>query len=462
MDERPDSNLSEQTEGKSLTRREFLKIAGLAGAAIGLGAGLSGLAAACGEEETTTTTAGETTTTAGATSTTAGVTTTAAGSTTSVSVEAAALKIGMILDYSFPLHVAWQDEMNALIPDLNAKGGLNIGGTPYTVDVIMYDGKRDAETSRSAVQRLITEDKVAFILGDESTDFWQPVTEDAGLVVVSVSPSPEILKPVNKLTFQAGYLNLQPAAVWSWFSTKYPEVKTVCAAHPDNLQGNAEAGKTAGLAAVYGQKVVKQILYPEGTTDFSAIATALIDSNADVFTTCAGGPVSDSQVYKALTEGGWKGKLCAYIAWSVDLGKTIVPAESFEGIISAIQATELPPPATIPPVAQELIDVYTAKTGSWNYPATLHVNSWYLLKTALETAGTIDSAKVAETIHGGLEFASAYGEAKMVPRPDLGNSLACDALWKATIGQCKGGVYEIVDEIDFDEAYAYNKTVLGW
>ena len=44
---------------KAVSRREFLKIAGIAGATIGVGAGLGGLVAACGgTEETTTTTAG--------------------------------------------------------------------------------------------------------------------------------------------------------------------------------------------------------------------------------------------------------------------------------------------------------------------------------------------------------------------------------------------------------------------
>ena len=59
-------------EARTVSRREFLKIAGIAGATIGAGAGLGGLVAACGgEEETTTTTAavpggGESTTTTGA------------------------------------------------------------------------------------------------------------------------------------------------------------------------------------------------------------------------------------------------------------------------------------------------------------------------------------------------------------------------------------------------------------
>ena len=56
---------------KPVSRRDFLKIAGIAGATIGMGAGLGGVLAACGgDEETTTTAAGETTTTAAAETTT--------------------------------------------------------------------------------------------------------------------------------------------------------------------------------------------------------------------------------------------------------------------------------------------------------------------------------------------------------------------------------------------------------
>jgi branched-chain amino acid transport system substrate-binding protein len=455
-------------DSSKLSRRDFLKLAGVAGAAIGVGSGLGGLLAACGGEETTTTTAATTATTAGATTTTAGAATTTtaattattAGATTTVSAAAAPLKVGMILDYSFPLHVAWQHEMEALIPAINQKGGVTIGGTPYQVALTMYDGKRDSETSRSAVQRLLSEDKVDFILGDESTDYWQPVTEAAGKVVCSVSPSSEILKPPNKFTFQAGYLNLQPAAAWGYFSEQNPEVKKVASAHPDNLQGNSEAGKTKNLATIWGQEVVKEVLYPQGTTDFSAIATALVNTGADVFTTCAGGTVSDAQLYKALHQAGWKGKLCAYIAWSIGSGSAVVSPDNFEGITSPIQGTDLP--GTKSPVAQELIDTYTAKNGKWDYPTNLHVSSWYLLRTALEKAGTIDAQKVADTIHAGLEYEAAYGKAKMVPRPDLGNSLVCDALWAITVGKVVGGQYTILKEMTFDEAYAYNKKALKW
>jgi branched-chain amino acid transport system substrate-binding protein len=81
---------------KTVSRRDFMKMAGIAGAAVGASAGLGGVLAACGGTTTTTTAAAATTTTAAAAATT---TTAAAATTTSVSaaVEAGAeIKIGFV------------------------------------------------------------------------------------------------------------------------------------------------------------------------------------------------------------------------------------------------------------------------------------------------------------------------------------------------------------------------------
>jgi ABC-type branched-subunit amino acid transport system substrate-binding protein len=87
-----------RTEKGLLNRREFLRIAGVAGATVGLGAGLGGLIAACGgtEETTTTTAAAAPSTTAAPASTT----TTGAASTTTVSAAAEVgreVKVGVII-----------------------------------------------------------------------------------------------------------------------------------------------------------------------------------------------------------------------------------------------------------------------------------------------------------------------------------------------------------------------------
>ena len=63
-------------QGKCVSRREFLKVAGIAGATVGMGAGLGGIVAACGGTTTTTTAASTATTAAGTATTAASVATT--------------------------------------------------------------------------------------------------------------------------------------------------------------------------------------------------------------------------------------------------------------------------------------------------------------------------------------------------------------------------------------------------
>jgi len=98
--ERPESNdQREERTGRAVSRREFLKMAGVAGAAIGAAGGLGGILAACGGDEETTTTAGATTTTAGATTTTAGATTTVSAG----AEQGSPLKVGIVVPMTGPL-----------------------------------------------------------------------------------------------------------------------------------------------------------------------------------------------------------------------------------------------------------------------------------------------------------------------------------------------------------------------
>ncbi|HEY5528072.1 MAG TPA: hypothetical protein VIL51_01325, partial [Thermoleophilia bacterium] len=82
-------------EHKAVSRRDFLRVAGLAGVAMGMGAGLGGLVAACGG------TSGTTTTTAAVTSTTA-----APASSTTVTTGATAgreIKVGFVTPLTGPI-----------------------------------------------------------------------------------------------------------------------------------------------------------------------------------------------------------------------------------------------------------------------------------------------------------------------------------------------------------------------
>jgi len=140
---------------RPLSRREFLKYAGVAGAGLTMAGGLGGLLAACGEEETTTTT------TAGATTTTAGAsTTTTAGETTTTTVKPAAktLKLGCVMPFSGGYGgygIAMKPGVQAYVDLLNEAGGVVIGSDTYNLEVIFPDDAADPKRTPIVAQELI-------------------------------------------------------------------------------------------------------------------------------------------------------------------------------------------------------------------------------------------------------------------------------------------------------------------
>ncbi len=158
---------SESFNRRSISRREFLKLAGVAGAAIGLGGGFAGFVAACGSDTTTTTAAGATTTTA-------------AGPTTTVATGADTTPwiVGAVADVTGPLAtigVDLKDGFDLEIEKLNAAGGVK--GHP--IQVIWEDSAADPQKSTAAFTKLTSEDKVPFLTGPAAS------TTDAQAMVVA-------------------------------------------------------------------------------------------------------------------------------------------------------------------------------------------------------------------------------------------------------------------------------------
>ena len=62
---------------------------------------------------------------------------------------------------------------------LNKQGGLTIGGKKYMIEYHIYDGKYDTDTSRAAVEKLVYQDKVSFIVSTFGAGTFAalPVTE---------------------------------------------------------------------------------------------------------------------------------------------------------------------------------------------------------------------------------------------------------------------------------------------
>jgi branched-chain amino acid transport system substrate-binding protein len=266
---------------KTVSRREFLKIAGVTGAALGMGTGLGGLLAACGDEETTTTTAGATSTTAAST------TTTAAASTTTVSAgpeKGRDLKVGMVEPQTGPLAqhgigVEWAvGRFERVLPD-----GIVCGdGKQRLIKVLKRDTQSDSNRAAQVTGDLIMQDKVDLILSGGAPDTYVP---SAGTCEALGCPSLSNAGPWQALAYQS---ETPPAEGYHWTYGDFigSEQSVACfidmfSQVPNNMvvgilckndaEGMAWMGENAAPAVfeAMGYTLVEPSLYQPGTEDFS-------------------------------------------------------------------------------------------------------------------------------------------------------------------------------------------------
>ncbi len=151
------------SERKGVSRRDFLKMAGVAGATIGLAGGLGGLAAACGEEKTTTTAGGvSTTVSAGA-------------------EKGREIKIGFVSPITGDIASFGVPDRYCMERAQEAIGdGIVCGDNKlHPVTIKLADSQSDTARAAAVTGDLINNDKVDIIVTASSPDTVCPVADQA-------------------------------------------------------------------------------------------------------------------------------------------------------------------------------------------------------------------------------------------------------------------------------------------
>lgn len=268
---------------KTVSRREFLKIAGIAGATIGVGAGLGGLLAACGEEETTTT-AGATTT-AGVTTTGGATTTTGAGAEMGreVKIGWVTMTTGVFAGLSEPDEFLLKQAKDTL-----GDGMVCADGKKHPITWIVKDSQSDPNRAAEVTGELVSQDKPDIIFGGMTPLVNVPVgqqCEAAGVPCVTYGCPMEawffamggdpgdVTKGFNwayNVFFSVDYLNKVDLALLDLVPTN----KKVAAMWPNDPDGESTSDPVTGMPPVLeagGYTVVFPGLFTQGSEDFSSV-----------------------------------------------------------------------------------------------------------------------------------------------------------------------------------------------
>ena len=271
---------------KSVSRREFLRLAGIAGATVGLAGGLGGLAAACGSGETTTTTTAApatTTTTAPATTTTAAT----SGTTVTTSAEVGReIKLGIDQAITGPLAVlAIAEPWAQGLIEAKFKDGIVCGdGKNHPVKIVLRDAQSDPARAAQVAGDLILNDKVDMLMAGSGPAVCNAAADQAESLgcpfLGTNNPWTAFVygrKNDGKTPFKWTYLHSlggeQMHMCLADAFNKIPNNKKVALLFPNDADGQAQADAKTGVPPVYqafGYQVVVPPLYPPGTEDFTS------------------------------------------------------------------------------------------------------------------------------------------------------------------------------------------------
>lgn len=201
------------------------------------------------------------------------------------------LKIGALLNttgWFASVDYNNQIEMQTLCDWYNAKGGIEIGGTTYTLELVVEDGGSDAEGIRSAAQRLV-DAGVKYVM--ETNDFWVEgaldIFEQAGVMNVMAQNNMNHTAMNAETQYSYTFSNACTSQYYTALQVikeNYPDVKTVVYACDDNgVNAEQAALVKAGCEAFGLEYIDSPVVYDGETTDFSAIAMKIVATGADCF-----------------------------------------------------------------------------------------------------------------------------------------------------------------------------------
>lgn len=181
-----------------------------------------------------------------------------------------------------------QIEMETLCKYYNDKGGIDIGGTKYQLELVVEDGGSDAEGIRSAAQRLVDQG-IKYVI--ETNDFWVEgaidIFENAGVmnIMAQNNMNHNVMNAETKYSYSfSDACTSQFSAALDVIKDQYPEVKSVVYCCDDNGVNAEQAALVEEACKRVGIEYNDAfIVYDGETTDFSSIALKVVNSGADAF-----------------------------------------------------------------------------------------------------------------------------------------------------------------------------------
>jgi branched-chain amino acid transport system substrate-binding protein len=276
------------------------------------------------------------------------------------------------------------------LEDINAAGGLEVGGKKYKVELVIEDNEAKAESAVKANTKMITEDEVLVIVGPQSSKQAIPAGEVANKyntpMISPWSTNPQTTKD-RPFVFRGCFLDpFQGPVVANFIKNEfgYTKAAVLYDVASDYPKGLAEFFKAAWEEANGSGSVVAYESFTTKDADFSSQLTKIIKSGAEVLFT----PQYYNEVALIVQQAhqlGWDKPIVGSDSWGSAETVKLCGKDCYGQFFSTHYAAAGAKGAT-----KEFIDRYNKKHGY--IPDDVGALTWdaiRLVQQAIESYGTI-------------------------------------------------------------------------
>ncbi|MBI5258553.1 MAG: ABC transporter substrate-binding protein [Burkholderiales bacterium] len=223
------------------------------------------------------------------------------------------LKIGALVTLS-GAGAAWGSGMlhaaELAAEDFNSKGGLEVGGKKYKVEVVAYDDKYQANEAVTVANRLVFEDKVKFIVGPVGSApvlAIQPITEKNGVIVMTLGFTSKALGPDKPYTFRPNVTTAEVAQPQIEWVVKQRGAKRVGALFPNDETGQQISKDLGDAYAKAGATLAAKEFFERDRVDFVPLITRILAAKVDAIELDGNSPATAGLIIKQARELGFTG-----------------------------------------------------------------------------------------------------------------------------------------------------------
>jgi len=295
---------------------------------------------------------------------------------------------------------------------VNGRGGMSVGTRKLPVELVSYDDEGNADLIRELYARLITEERVDFLVspyGSEPATVSAAVSEEHGATnIVSGAGANSIFSRGYRHAFQV-YTPSDKYLVGAVDILKRvdPTARRIAFVYLRDTSGVEIVEAAQDYARQQGFEVVLNEGYPSGTTDFDSALTALNGSQTDAI--FGGGRFDDGvALTKQLAQRGVKASLLALrVAPALpDFGQIgsmaagIIAPSQWEPQVSFSEQTARA--AGVPYFGPSVREFFSRYREQFGYDPGYHAAGGYaaglVLEKAISDAGTLQQPQVEEAL----------------------------------------------------------------